>query len=1088
MALPPLITNEGLVLNNMMPDQGALGNYTPPGTASSEGISLMLRGIVRAAIATGDSQKTAFAHLLFDSACEIFFKGVRPSSTAGQGWHHSWIANGGAPFAVRGPLDPNGDLALGGFVVGRDPESTITFTNGVGQLNPPPAIVYQVVSANADLVWPNVFSDLNSGTRYDVEFYIDADGAKIFGTQKGGSFGQPAIPAGEHSDGAPGKVKLVSTFSGALGVNYSVSVPDVTIAYAELYEAWPMWRKLAANEVSTAGDAIHWFLDAFALGMELEPSNADWKNAHDRMMEVWTLTCAQESNNTRIFQGGTTGPYNNFPLTYSYAYGRTNVDDATSNWDATPPTGKYTAARGTGGYVEFTMPEENGLPGSGESIRYGVAFENSPLFLEYTAQSTLALNMKSSDTHPITVSIKSAAGETFDASVLVGPGTANQTVSMAQFLQFQQAPGDALGDKTGDWTNQPGEEDWEMPVYSAVPFPGRRVGIVGDSISWMNSFHNDPINPTDPSGGIGGTPVDPSAVGKYEYYGHGMCGYFTYANQLMGQRLLLEPGMQPDTNGFKNGMNFAIAGSRTVNWWKAEDDTLGNGVLNKGPMYAAHQYDTQYDVVVMMGGTNDVSGQITPAKVLLQLKKASTELAAKGKWVFLQTIMPRTRDYLKGFTLAIQDQIRANIVTINEGLRQWIAQDQPPNIWLVDTYAALLGPNGIDPAGSQSDDTDPEGIFTPGNYNPGYPGVVFFYDGLHPGPAGAFVSGQILANTMIAAGVPALGSSPASPITKGTNLVKNPGFTVTRTRPQNADGFSYVHGRAIGLGPAKTDGTHAAGSDVRNNVGLGYQFGDVPDYSYFYRENSDNDEGFSNHIRYTWEALSELFPNLEEYLANSSWADGNVTTEVVTIGGVPTFVINVDIPEGSNRNQGFVFRTIIPHGIPGPNTQYGYADWDYGMWPAGPGVGNWTNSLYAPGDKLVGEATVKITGASEMFNWRFGLNFLAVDALAVSQGDNTTTGAKISAFAHSQNFWPPSDLHYIKSPPNMGTMRMRTPVVTAPAKAPNEDQYYTQMNFEFAFDQTQGPGKARIEISAPGLYKVTGSMGTGATSPVTHTG
>ena len=43
-----LITEEGLVLNNMMPDTGALGGYTPLGTASSEGISLMLRGMVRA--------------------------------------------------------------------------------------------------------------------------------------------------------------------------------------------------------------------------------------------------------------------------------------------------------------------------------------------------------------------------------------------------------------------------------------------------------------------------------------------------------------------------------------------------------------------------------------------------------------------------------------------------------------------------------------------------------------------------------------------------------------------------------------------------------------------------------------------------------------------------------------------------------------------------------------------------------------------------------------------------------------------------------------------------------------------------------
>ena len=111
--LPPLITEEGLVLNNMMPDQGALGGYTPLGTASSEGISLMIRGIARAALVTGNEDMKEFANFLFDAACTHFF-GSRPSAEAQNDnmWHHSWICNGGAAFNVRGPLQGNGDLAL----------------------------------------------------------------------------------------------------------------------------------------------------------------------------------------------------------------------------------------------------------------------------------------------------------------------------------------------------------------------------------------------------------------------------------------------------------------------------------------------------------------------------------------------------------------------------------------------------------------------------------------------------------------------------------------------------------------------------------------------------------------------------------------------------------------------------------------------------------------------------------------------------------------------------------------------------------------------------------------------------------------
>ena len=45
--------------------------------------------------------------------------------------------------------------------------------------------------------------------------------------------------------------------------------------------------------------------------------------------------------------------------------------------------------------------------------------------------------------------------------------------------------------------------------------------------------------------------------------------------------------------------------------------------------------------------------------------------------------------------------------------------------------------------------------FTLGNYHPNYGELVAMHDGLHPGPAGAYVMGKKLAQVMIAAGVPA---------------------------------------------------------------------------------------------------------------------------------------------------------------------------------------------------------------------------------------------------------------------------------------------------------------------------------------------
>lgn len=1126
MALPPLITEEGIVLNNMMPNEGALGGYTPKGTASSEGISLMLRGIVRAAIATNDPNKKDFAHFLFDAACTYFFNDTRPSSVAGTPWNHSWILNGGAPFAVRGPLDPAGDLALGGYLFTRDPESTVAFVSGVGQLDPAPDIIYQVVTSSTEFVWENVFSDLTAGARVAVSYYIDAAGNKVSGTQKGGSFGQPIIPAGSHSDGAPGKVVLTEALTGSYGVNYSVTVPGTMIQYGELYEAWPMWRKLAENEVSAAADAIHWFLEAFALGKELEPDNADWANAYNRMLEFWTLTCQQESNTTKIFQGGADGPYNNFPLTYGYAYGREDVDDPDTNWDAQALDGKFTAERTSDGYVTFTLPAENGASGSGDSIRYGVAFENAPLYLNYINTSALSIDMKSSAPQVVNLTMEDNAGVSYEALLVVGPSTTAQTLGMSQFFQFQQVPGEATGTKTGDWSGE--DPEYEVPSYSAVAFPGRRVALDGDSITWMNTFHNPAIGQPSPWpidwGGFGGSDAEtPPAdlVGYYEYYGHAMCGWFNYANQLMGLPLMLEPFLQERTatespvSRYKNGNNFAVAGSRVREWEQGQNNTLGDGNLEVMPVFNSRRYRSKYDVIHYMGATNDLGGgSVTPEAVFEKMRQYLYEDAAAGKWVFIHTVTPRTREWIGGYynvlagqpgnTLEKQNTVRNRIVQFNDLLRAEFGYNTPgvysshkkANIWLVDHYSALVGPNGVDPAGHVSNDANPAAKATLGNYKTGYEGKIFFYDGLHPGPSGAYVMGLETKNTMVGAGVPMLGTGPAEVLSTGPNLLANPNFAITTVRQPGDTGKQAKLGRAVGLGQAKTDSTHPrwtgtgvipADYDYQTNLGLGYAYGQVPDNWLFYRAKNhfvagDGQEGWSNFNEYTWDALSDAYPNLNAYLGDSSWTDGSVVTDVITVDGGPAFRIRFSTPQTGNKNESFVLRSPVPAGQHGFLDNYGYATFDWAAWFAGGNSGSPTpadvntviNTLYAPGDLLYGQADVRMSNMIGCYTWRMALDFLSIDSIAVSLGDVKTSGAPITSYAHSQNFWPPSLIDDVRLPLNPAPLLMRTPVVQAPAQASNENQYFCRLGFEFAFDASTGPAGGTIIIKSPMVKKVTG--------------
>lgn len=1042
MALPPLITKEGLVLNNMMPSEGALGNYTPPGTASSEGISLLMRGMLRAAIATGDPAKKAYAKFLFDAACKYFFKDTRPGASEGAPWNHSWICNGGAAFSVRGPLAPSGDLALAGYIYKRDPESSVSFTDGVGNLTPPPDIVYQVVSQNAEFVWPNVFSDLVKGTSYDVDYYIDAKGNKVFGSQKAGSFGQPAIPPSQHNDGFPGKIVLKTKFTGYLGVNFNRTVPEVNVSYGELYEAWPMWRKLAAEEVSTAADAIHWFLDAFQLGRELDPTDVDWTNAFNRMLEVWTTTCKQESNQTRIFQAGADGPYNNFPLTYSYGYGRNNIDNPATNWNAVPPTDRYSAERTSDGYVTYVMPKEDAEILTGLPIRYGIAFENKPLYLEYTASSKLTLDSYSTQQQTLDVQISDATDKQFTATVLLG-STAGGVVEigMNQFLQFQQEPGDASGNQTGDWQ---GDDFFVMPDYPAVPWPGRRAATVGDSITFYNCAYVKPQPGTE----------------LYENYGYGYGGWWVNAEQILRGRTMIEHGIQPNITGKHTGTGFAVAGTKVQNWWLAQDFPASPNVAEVGPMYAALNNLSKFDLVFMMGGTNDLSGNAKAEHVLNRLKRASTDLAKNGKWVYLGVIPPRTRWHLRGYTYIEQTQILERVKEVNQGLRDWMVTDRPPNIFLIDWYDALLGPNGIDPAGLQSDPVNPNGPDTLGNYRADAPGLVFFHDGLHPGPAAGRIMGEKTAEVVIASGVPARENNQTlGPLQLGPNLLHNPTFAFNPLdTTENVANYNQSDiGWAYGLGAQKKVGT----------LHDGFEHGKIPDNWLFSRStNQDVQIGLkvggvhTNFLGFMYSGMTGEFPPIANYINDSTWPDGSVKITLGVDNGTPALFIDVNMPVTGNKNESFVLMTSIPRRQHGPWDNFGYDGPDQSMIVP--------NTTYFPGDMLLAESDVTFVGLNAtMHSCQQVINIHQMNPQA-------PLGAVLGSMGNHPFMYPPSEMDMIRLHTKDRTIQLRSPAIRVPQAEVGQSMQFAWLKYEIGFDASKIGPKGRIIIKNPRVCRVIG--------------
>lgn len=104
-------------------------------------------------------------------------------------------------------------------------------------------------------------------------------------------------------------------------------------------------------------------------------------------------------------------PVQQFPVDLPYAYGRENIDLPSTNWNVTPPTTRFNVEREVDGYVTFTMQNEIAEIGSGDPIRYGVAFENSPLYIDYTNNSAFSVDMRSSVQQSVSMTIRTNAGD-----------------------------------------------------------------------------------------------------------------------------------------------------------------------------------------------------------------------------------------------------------------------------------------------------------------------------------------------------------------------------------------------------------------------------------------------------------------------------------------------------------------------------------------------------------------------------------------------------------------------------------------------------------------------------------------------------
>lgn len=577
-----------------------------------------------------------------------------------------------------------------------------------------------------------------------------------------------------------------------------------------------------------------------------------------------------------------------------------------------------------------------------------------------------------------------------------------------------------------------------------VPFPGRRLAIVGDSISWYNTAYVPPK----------------SWSGRYENWGAGMGGWWTNADQILEGRLSLEPVLEQNMQGKQHGNNFALAGTQVKNWWNQQDIPLPDtGTVEIGPMFAALANLDKFDVVAMMGGTNDLANNTTGPEIIDLLKEAVMEFTSRGKWVFLLGLPARSRDYLRGYTIQQQDVIRNRLKEVNAGIVQWIAEEDPANVWYVDCFTPTVGPNGNDPCGFVSNDTDPNADSTRGNYNPNEPGVVYMHDGLHPGPAGGRAMGKALAEVMIAAGIPALPNPDDIGIYQtGPNLLPNPQMTFTAyPLAISPPSFAWSSiGMATGQGPLITTG----------DVNGGYEHGRIPDcWNLFSASNEENltigrgtGGTYSNFMKYTWSDFTNEFPKLNEYIRDATYAPGAITTSIVTHEGTPAFKIDINFPQSDNKCQMFNVGSSFPRDQHGP--------WDNWGWDSPDAGEPRPNTLYGAGDVLTGSVDLVISGGMS--------SMVACQAVLYSFGivPQAEFGAQRMSFANHQFFWPPSDYDEIRFSSEERRVHLHMPAIIVPQYTEAQTIRYGDLKLEFGFDCTKGPVVGSIIIKNPSVRKV----------------
>lgn len=221
----PMTYNPDYLVKAHFHEEIGRGGYFSPESGTSEGQFLTIRGALNIYKVTKDLKWLSLAEELMQAALKYLYKGVPMPEKVDEDnlWLPHWLFNASEEFTAE-------EYYL---------NHKATFKNGVATITAAHEMreVYTVRSLDAELEWPNPYA-LIIGKEYKIKNYTMKDNTAT--------------------------ITLNEKLNGEAYVVYA-DLGGPQIQHNELYEAWPIWRKLQVGETACAIDSLWWAYDCFKM-------------------------------------------------------------------------------------------------------------------------------------------------------------------------------------------------------------------------------------------------------------------------------------------------------------------------------------------------------------------------------------------------------------------------------------------------------------------------------------------------------------------------------------------------------------------------------------------------------------------------------------------------------------------------------------------------------------------------------------------------------------------------------------------------------------------------------------------------------